>query len=102
MTDEQAHELDLDLDDFARLRTNRAWTTHVLPAIERMRDEHRAAMRDLKLPAAERCEHITAWEDAQLMLELLDKTEPRLRARLGEFFVKKGGFLERPFARPPI
>lgn len=85
MTHSEALALAEDLDDLKKLRTNRFFLRHILPEIERVRDEHRVGMRDHSLPPAERCEHISAWEDAQSVLEFADKEEQRIRQLLTDW-----------------
>jgi len=82
MTHQEAAELDADLRDLKALRENRVWKNHILPEIERMRTEARTGMRDRTKPAPERCEHVTAHEQAELLREFLEKLDARLRAQL--------------------
>ena len=83
LTQREALEVDEALQAIGALRENAMWP-RVLAEIARRRDEHREAMCDLKLSPAMRCEHITAWEDAQALTEFLEKEEARMRAALRE------------------
>jgi hypothetical protein len=100
MTAEQAFDLDQDLQQLRALRENRFWTNHILPELRRMKAEHRAAMRDRTRPAADRCEHITAHDNAETMLEFLDVREQEIRRDLHEHDLGTAT-IERPFRSLP-
>ncbi len=97
MTLEESLQLDADLQDLKALRENRIWKNHILPEIERLRNEHRTGMRDRTRPPAERCEHVTGFDDAQTLLEYLDKEERRMREALREDDATRG-IITRPFS----
>jgi len=89
-----------DLIDLKALRTNRIWKNHILPELTRLREAHRHAMRDRTLSQAERCEHITAWEDMETLLEFLAKTEKQIRETL-RAHENASPIIERPFSSAP-
>ena len=93
--------MEQQLRDIPALRENSAWRELILPAIEAKRDGHREQMRSIAKSAAERCEHLTAWEDAQALLEVLDAAERRLKNALAEHY-RTAGMLHRPFADKPL
>lgn len=86
-----------DLKEIKALRENRVWKHHIVPEIERLMAEARSGMRDKKLPSAERCEHVAAWEQGQLLIEFLDKAEAKIRKQL-KAHDDGCGIIERPFS----
>jgi ribosome-associated translation inhibitor RaiA len=99
MTNAEASELAEDLQQIPHLRDNRVWKRHILPEIERMKAEHATEMHNLKLPQAERCEHLTAHKDAEQLLAFIDKIENQLREKLREHD-RRTPVIERAFHLP--
>lgn len=96
MNSQEANALFEDLEALKSLRQNRFWQNRVLPEIERLRAEHRNGMRDQTLSPAQRCEHVTGFDDAQTLLDFPDKSETRMRADL-QAHDKDAPIIERRF-----
>jgi hypothetical protein len=101
MTQAEALHLDSVLQSFKELRENLAFKSCFLPEIERQRNEAHVGMRDRKLSQAERCEHVTGFDNADTLLKFIDKQEATIRASLRAFDATTP-IIERSFSERPI